>query len=204
MCVIVRVLPMPGEPVMTLMVRRRDLRMSLSTSSVMAHNVLGIRDDGSPGSSKRLLHVSRMMAVLITGLGVIFALRVPQTGTLLVLAFDIGFAALLVPLVAGLFWKNANSVGALGCIVVGTGSRLIFFVLCPTIYGVDNTLFYVPNDVLLASFEGVPTFISPAPGAATYFALSSAFSHVSNVDRALAGDGVADPEREAPGVSLAP
>lgn len=175
----------------------------LGTSSVMAHNILGIRDEGSAASSKRLLRVTRVMAVLITTLGVIFALRVPQTGTLLVLAFDIGFAALLVPLVAGLYWKGANAVGALGCIVIGTASRLVFFVLCPTIYGVDNTLLYVHNDIFTADFDGLPTFISPALGAMTYVGLARAFKHVTNVDTALAGEPALDGETSAE-ISLAP
>ena len=71
----------------------------LGTASVMAHNILGIRhDDHTSQGSDRLLLLTRVMAFFITAFGVFFALKVPQTGILLLLAFDIGFAGLLVPL----------------------------------------------------------------------------------------------------------
>lgn len=113
-----------------------------------------------------------MMAAIITALGVFFALQIPQTGTLLVLAFDIGFAALLIPLAGGLFWKGATAAGAIGCIAVGTVSRLGLFSLCPTIYGVPNTLLYFENNLFTESFDGIPTFISPVLGLLTYVGLS--------------------------------
>lgn len=147
----------------------------LGTSSVMAHNILGVRGEGGPQQSRRLLRITRVMAVFITALGVIFALRVPQTGTLLVLAFDIGFAALLIPMVAGIYWTGASAPGALGCIVTGTVSRIVLFVLCPTIYGAENTLLYIDNDVFGPEFDGIPTFVSPIIGGLTYFSLSLAF-----------------------------
>ncbi len=146
----------------------------LGTSSVMAHNVLGIRGERQAGSPKKLLRVTRAMAVIVTLIGVFFALKIPQTGTLLVLAFDIGFAALLVPLVGGLFWRGATAAGAMGCIVIGSVSRLFFFALCPTIYGSPNTLLYFENTVFTEAFDGLPTFICPALGLATYGLVSLA------------------------------
>ncbi len=122
----------------------------LGTSSVIAHNVLWIRhaheDQGhGAASGDKLLLITRLMAVVITVLGVFFAIRVPQTGVLLLLAFDLGFAGLVVPLTGGLFWARATWQGAIACIIIGSLTRLLFFVLMPTMFGVDNTLLYIPN-----------------------------------------------------------
>lgn len=144
----------------------------LGTSSVIAHNIVGIRGDAGGVSATRLLRLTRIMAVAVTGLGVFFALRIPQTGTLLVLAFDIGFAALLIPLVGGLFWKGATAAGALSCIFMGATVRLVLFAACPTIYGSPNTLLHIENNLFTESFDGLPTFISPVLGLATYVGVS--------------------------------
>ena len=39
--------------------------------------------------------------------------------------------------------------------------RLVLFALTPTIYGVENTLLYIPNDTFGPGFDGWPTFIAP-------------------------------------------
>lgn len=144
----------------------------LGTSSVMAHNILGIRHDDHRGGGDRLLLITRIMAFVITALGVFFALKVPQTGILLLLAFDIGFAGLLVPLAGGLYWSRATWLGALSCIIVGTTTRLVFFVLMPTCFGIDNTLFYLPNSVFTSDFDGFPTLISPLVGLVVFIVVS--------------------------------
>ncbi len=145
----------------------------LGTASVMAHNILGVRhDDHTASGSDRLLLLTRIMAVVITGFGVFFALKVPQTGILLLLAFDIGFAGLLIPLVGGLFWSQSTWKGALACIIVGTTTRLVFFVFMPTVFGIDNTLFYIKNSVFTADFDGFPTLISPLIGFLVFVIIS--------------------------------
>ncbi len=146
----------------------------LGTSSVIAHNVLGIRhaheDQGQSGD--RLLLITRLMAIVITVLGVFFAIRVPQTGVLLLLAFDLGFAGLVVPLTGGLFWRRATWQGAISCIIVGSLVRLLFFVLMPTMFGTDNTLLYIPNGLFTSDFDGFPTMISPLIGLAVFVVVS--------------------------------
>lgn len=147
----------------------------LGTSSVLAHNVLGIRHDPSQGHSQggdRLLLITRLMAVVITALGVFLGLRVPQTGVLLLLAFDMSFAGLVVPLLGGLFWPRATRQGALACIAVGSLSRLLMFALMPTMFGVDNTLLYIPNTLFSSSFDGFPTMISPLLGLVAFVVVS--------------------------------
>jgi Na+(H+)/acetate symporter ActP len=113
------------------------------------------------------------MAVVITVMGIFFAIRVPQTGVLLLLAFDLGFAGLVVPLTGGLFWPKATWQGALSCIIVGSLTRLTFFVLMPTMFGSDNTLFYIPNPIFTSDFDGFPTLISPIVGLAVFLVVSN-------------------------------
>ncbi|MEM9503763.1 MAG: sodium:solute symporter family protein, partial [Cyanobacteria bacterium P01_E01_bin.43] len=149
-------------PVLGLMVLAAILSASLSTadgailgtSSVLAHNVFGIRHGVTHGGAggDRLLLVTRLMAIVITLLGVFLGLRVPQTGVLLLLGFDLGFAGLVVPLLGGLFWVQATRQGALACIIAGSVTRLVFFALMPTMFGIENTLFYIPNDLFTLDF----------------------------------------------------
>ncbi len=144
----------------------------LGTSSVIAHNVIGIRHDDHNAAGDRLLLLTRVMAFVITVMGVFFALKVPQTGVLLLLAFDLGFAGLLVPLAGGLYWRKATWQGALSCIVLGSLTRLVMFVLMPTTFGIDNTLLYIPNSIFTADFDGFPTLISPLVGLAAFVIIS--------------------------------
>ncbi len=145
----------------------------LGTSSVIAHNIIGIRSDDHNAAGDRLLLVTRVMAFVVTALGVFFALKVPQTGVLLLLAFDLGFAGLLVPLAGGLYWSKATWQGALSCIILGSLTRLVFFVLMPTAFGIDNTLLYIPNNIFTADFDGFPTLISPLVGLAAFIIISN-------------------------------
>ncbi|OZH51229.1 sodium:solute symporter [Hydrocoleum sp. CS-953] len=167
-------------PVLGLLVIAAILAASLSTadgailgtSSVIAHNVIGIRQGSRDRGSDRLLRLTRFMAFGITSLGVLFAVLVPQTGILLLLAFDLGFAGLLVPLAGGLYWPKAKKYGALACIISGTGTRLILFVLMPKMFGSDNSLLYIKNPIFTADFDGFPTLIAPLVGLVAFIAVS--------------------------------
>ncbi|NEQ54147.1 MAG: sodium:solute symporter [Leptolyngbya sp. SIO3F4] len=145
----------------------------LGTSSVLAHNVLGIRHANAHGAGgDKLLLITRLMAIVITILGLFLGLRVPQTGVLLLLAFDMSFAGLVVPLIGGLFWAKSTGQGALACILAGSITRFVFFVLMPTMFGVDNTLLYLPNGLFTIDFDGFPTLISPLVGLLAFVIVS--------------------------------
>ncbi|MEM1254557.1 MAG: sodium:solute symporter family protein [Cyanobacteria bacterium P01_H01_bin.21] len=169
-------------PVLGLLVLAAILSASLSTadgailgtSSVMAHNVFGIRHSaaGHSAGGDRLLLVTRVFAIVITLLGVFLGLRVPQTGVLLLLGFDLGFAGLVIPLLGGLFWAKSTRQGALACIIAGSMTRLILFALMPTMFGIDNTLLYVPNGLFTIDFDGFPTLISPIVGLIAFVVVS--------------------------------
>ena len=60
---------------------------------------------------------------------------------LLVLAFDVVFAGCLVPLTLGIYWKKANTPGALVAVVVGSILRLILFYKIPeSLAGLDTMI----------------------------------------------------------------
>ena len=169
-------------PVLGLLVLAAILSASLSTadgailgtSSVLAHNVFGIRHGAAAhgGGGDRLLLVTRVLSIVITLLGVFLGLRVPQTGVLLLLGFDLGFAGLVVPLLGGLFWAKSTRQGALACIVAGSITRLVLFALMPTMFGIDNTLLYIPNGLFTLDFDGFPTLISPIVGLIAFVVVS--------------------------------
>jgi Na+/proline symporter len=153
----------------------------LGTSAALARNVLGVRERDVSGDGvvvhggDRLLRVTRLMAVPITILGIFFAIEVSATGMLLVLAFDVTFAGLLVPLVFGLYYSEiANTPAALSGMISGSLTRLIFFALIPTTYGIENTLLYVENPWFTPAFDGIPTFIAPVVGLAVFLSVAYA------------------------------
>ncbi|WP_299413865.1 sodium:solute symporter family protein [Acaryochloris sp. IP29b_bin.148] len=146
----------------------------LGTSSVLAHNVFGIHQGAAHGrgGGDRLLLVTRLMSLVITLLGVFLGLRVPQTGVLLLLGFDLGFAGLVVPLLGGLFWSYSTRQGALACVFAGSITRLVLFSLMPTMFGIENTLFHIPNSLFTSDFDGFPTLISPVVGLIAFLVVS--------------------------------
>lgn len=145
----------------------------LAMASVSARNILGIKE-GTAGKRDRLLLVTRVLMIPITLSAVFLALRVPETGILLTLAFDVALASLLVPFALGVYWSKANKPAALAAIITGSVTRLALFVLVPTTYGVDNTLLYIPNNVFTASFDGIPTILSALAGLVVFVVVALA------------------------------
>ena len=64
-------------------------------------------------SDRKLLIISRLMAIPVVAFAIYLAHVKPEPGILLVLAFDVVFAGCLVPLTLGIYWKKANTPGAL-------------------------------------------------------------------------------------------
>jgi len=135
----------------------------LGTASVAVRNIRGMRDPSLGSGSTRtdpLLRAVRAMMLPMVIISILIALRVPQTGILLNLAFDLLLACLLVPFVMGHWWPGrATTEAAVAAIVAGLVVRLTLFVLTPTFFGADNTLLYVPNTLVGAGFDGYPTFL---------------------------------------------
>jgi Na+/proline symporter len=160
----------------------------LGTSAALARNVLGVRDEDSYGEgveadgtgildkkSDKLLWTTRAMMVPITVLGAFFAIRVSATKMLLMLAFDVAFAGLLVPLVFGVYKPDiATTPAALAGMLTGSFTRLVFFVLVPTTYGIQKNLLYFENGIFTPAFVGLPTFIAPVVGLAVFLVVAYA------------------------------
>jgi solute:Na+ symporter, SSS family len=143
----------------------------LGTSAVAAHNVLGVQVGSDARGRDNLLRATRITLIPVVAIAVFFALRVPQTGILLTLAFDVMLAALAFPFIFGHYWSRANTAAAVAAITVGSILRLGFFVLTPTIYGVPNTLLYIPNSLVEAGFDGWATVVAALGSLVTFVAL---------------------------------
>lgn len=134
----------------------------LGTAAVAVRNVAGMRQQTPPpGGRDPLLRTVRITMLPVVAAAMFFALRVPQTGILLTLAFDLMLAGLVVPFVFAHFAKRVTTGAAVAAIAVGVTVRLVLFALTPTFYGTENTLLYVPNSLVGPGFDGWPTFIAP-------------------------------------------
>lgn len=139
----------------------------LSTASVMVRNVFRI-DEHAIVMTPRILRATRWWTLPMAALAAVVALRVPQTGILLTLSFDLLLASLVVPFILGLYWSRGGAAAATAAIVVGGAVRLTYFVLTPTIYGVDNTLLYFPNEWVSTAVDGWSTLLAGAASLVAY------------------------------------
>ncbi|MBW2342143.1 MAG: hypothetical protein JRF50_17680 [Deltaproteobacteria bacterium] len=110
-------------------------------------------------SDRKLLVAARAMAIPVVAVAIFIAVVKPEPGILLVLAFDVVFAGCLVPLTLGIYWKKANTPGALTAVFVGSILRLILFYQIPEhLAGLDtlippvvSLIVMVPVSLLLAA-----------------------------------------------------
>lgn len=132
----------------------------LGVSAVLGRNILqrnilrplerrrGLQNaEGKPAeeakiiSDRKLLIFSRIMAIPVVALAIFIAIVRPEPGMLLVLAFDVVFAGCVVPLTLGIYWKKANTPGALAAVVVGSMLRLYLFYTIPEhLAGLDTMI----------------------------------------------------------------
>ncbi len=181
----------------------------LAISNVSVRNLGGVRRIHLPGQPDPLLRATRIAMVPMTLLSIAIAIYVKQTGILLTLAFDLLLACLTVPFILGLVWRRGTTTAAVASMAVGFVVRIVLFVMTPTMFGVENTILYIPNDLVGAAFDGWPTFIAFAAGLLTYLAVSLATppAKLRGLDIQVAqdvDDALADPdrcEREAAKVS---
>jgi Na+/proline symporter len=176
----------------------------LAISNVSVRNLGGVRRVHVPGQRDPLLRATRIAMVPMTLLSILIAIYVKQTGILLTLAFDLLLACLVVPFILGLVWRRGTSVAAIVSLLVGLAVRLVLFVMTPTMYGLDNTILYIPNNVIDASFDGWPTFIAFAASLVTYVVIALLTRPAAirgldirvaeDVDDALAEPAASEPE----------
>jgi len=92
-------------------------------------------------SDRNLLIIARIMAIPVVAFAIFLAIVKPEPGIMLVLAFDVVFAGCLVPLTLGIYWKKANTPGALAALFVGSILRLILFYQIPEhLAGLDTLI----------------------------------------------------------------
>ena len=149
----------------------------LGSAAVAVRNVLGRRQlppDPGPDASgpDPLLRAVRIATLPICAAAVYLALRVPETGILLTLAFDVMLASLAVPFLLGLFWWRSTTAAAAAAIGVGITVRLVLFALTPVMYGADNTVLHVDNDLVGAGFDGWPTFLAALASLTAFVAVA--------------------------------
>ena len=132
----------------------------LGVSSVFGRNILqrnilqiwkkDYSDSDRMALDRRLLLVTRLAAIPIMFGAVYTAIVKPEPGLLLVLAFDVVFAGCLVPLTLGLYWKKANTPGALWSFLVGSTLRLYLFYNIPEhLAGLDTMIAPVASLIVM-------------------------------------------------------
>ena len=144
----------------------------LGTAAVAVRNVGNVRRVHIEGKQDPLLKATRWAMLPVAAVSIVFALEVPQTGILLTLAFDLLLACLIVPFVLGMYWRRGTAAAAVTAIAVGFVVRMALFAMTPTIYGVDNTILYLPNGMFDATFDGYPTFIAVLASLVAYVAVA--------------------------------
>jgi len=77
-------------------------------------------------SDKKLLHIMRLSVIGITLFGVALSLYKSEIYELVGESSALSLVALFVPLVAGLYWKKANALGAILSMILGTGVWTFF------------------------------------------------------------------------------
>ena len=78
-------------------------------------------------------------------------------------------ACLAAPFLIGVFWRRPGVVRRAGRrSSAGLVLRLTFLALTPTMYGVPNDIFYIPNSLVSTGFDGWATLIAAAVGFGTY------------------------------------
>jgi Na+/proline symporter len=129
----------------------------LSMCNILSKNILQAYE----GSDAEFIYFTRLAILPVAAFGICTAILLPKPGILLAVAFDIMFASLLIPFIAAFYIKNISEKAVLSAILTGGISRLIFAILTPTSFGIQNTYFYIPNPIFSPLFDGLGTLISP-------------------------------------------
>ncbi|MEF2846577.1 MAG: sodium:solute symporter family protein [Eggerthellaceae bacterium] len=145
----------------------------LGMSDMIVRNIAGFRRDANVKGRDPQLKWVRLCMIPLTLAGILIAARIAQTGILLTLAFDLMLCALIPALFGGLFWKRTSVQAVFASAVVGVVLRIFFFVTVPTVYGVENTLLYIPNSLFDAGMDGWCTFICFGASLVVFFVVAA-------------------------------
>ena len=120
---------------------QRNVLLPIARKRAAQQNAVDRSEEAKVISDRKLLIIARIMAIPVVALAIFIAVVKPEPGILLVLAFDVVFAGCVVPLTLGIYWKKANTPGALAAIVVGSVLRLYLFYTIPeALAGLDTLI----------------------------------------------------------------
>ncbi len=166
-----------APPIITIIVLSGIVAASFSTASgailgmsdMIVRNIAGTRRSINTERKDPQLRYVRLCMVPLALAGILIAARLSATGILLTLAFDLMLCCLIPALFGGLFWKRSSKIAVTTSCTIGLILRITFFVLTPTIYGEENTLLYIPNNIFTADMDGWVTIISFGVSLVVYF-----------------------------------
>ena len=96
----------------------------LSVASIVAKNIY--KDViNKEASDKNVLRVTRIMILAVTVVALVVGVAYPEVYLLTNFSFDLVLASLFIPFTLGLWWKKANSTGAMAAIIVGALYRVV-------------------------------------------------------------------------------
>lgn len=144
----------------------------LATSAITVRNIFQVRRAPNGRAKDPLLMWTRLAMIPIVVTGSYLAIQISQTGILLTLAFDIMLACLAGPFITGIFWKRPGARAVLVSATVGLAVRLVFLVVTPTLYGVENDILHLPNGVVTAEFDGWATIVAFAISYSVFLVIS--------------------------------
>ncbi len=117
------------------------LSRNILQRNVFANKLKKMGEEEREKFDQWLLNATRLAGVPVMIIAIIFAYIRPEPGVLLVLAFDVVFAGGFIPLTLGLFWKKANTSGALAGVLTGSILRLILYFAIPEhLAGLDTLI----------------------------------------------------------------
>ncbi len=152
----------------------------LGLANVITRNLVQ-RNMKSKWSDQTMLRFSRLIAIPTMAAAVTFAYIWPEPGTLLILAFDIVLAGCFVPLCLGIYWKKANTLGAIASIISGAVIRMtLFFVIPENLAGLDTLLSPLFSGAIFVVVSLATQKISPP--------LSEAINYVPTDEELVTGE----------------
>jgi SSS family transporter len=119
----------------------------LAPATVVGENLVKpiLERRGKPIKDQALLKIMKAAVVIIALIAAWMATLKSDIYELVGLSSAVSLVALFVPLVAGLYWKKANDLGAILSMVLGMGAWLLSFMLetpiPPIVWGLGMSLF---------------------------------------------------------------
>lgn len=119
----------------------------LACSSVLANNLVPFFNPSA--SDKNILEWSRFSVPLFALLSMSVALYIGEVYKLLLDSFGILLVGLFVPFTTAIWWKKANSFGALSSMLLGTSAWIIFLYIAP----------HLPSDIIGVAVGAAAMFV---------------------------------------------